>query len=56
MELADALPRQTAVIKLQDVPDIHRHRADLLDPHAVLCLHWPVTAAHIHSFQNGANR
>lgn len=55
MELADALARQTAVVKLQDVPDVHRHRDDLLGPHVVLALHGAVTSSHVYTVQDGGN-
>lgn len=55
MEMADALARQAAVVELQDVPDVHRGRADLLSPHVVLGLHGAVAAADIRPVQDGAN-
>lgn len=55
MKLADALARQAAVVELQDVPHLHRQRADLVAP-PLLCLHHAVAPAHIEAVQPGADR
>lgn len=54
MELPNALARQTAVVKLQDVPNLHRQGGNLIAP-PVLHLHQAVATAHIGAIQPGAD-
>lgn len=55
MELPNALLRQTAVVKLQDMPNLHRQGGNLIAP-PVLHLHQAVATAHIRAVQSGADR
>lgn len=54
VELPNALARQTAVVKLQDMPNLHHQGADLIAP-PVLHLHQAVATAHIGAVQSGAD-
>lgn len=54
MELPNALARQTAVVKLQDVPNLHRQGGNLIAP-PVLHLHQAVATAHIGAIQPSAD-
>lgn len=57
VKLTNALVGQSAVVKLQDVPDINRNRADLQRAHAVVraVLHRTVSSTHILTIQNRAD-
>lgn len=55
MELADALPRQAAVVELQDVPDVYRDCADLLGPHVVFSLHGAMATADFQPVYDGGD-
>lgn len=54
VELPNALSRQAAVVKLQDVPNLHRQGANLIVP-PVLHLHQAVATAHVGAVQPGAD-
>lgn len=54
MELTDALPRQAAVVKLQDVPHLHSQGADLITS-PIVRLHQTVAPAHVEPVQYGAD-
>lgn len=54
VKLADALARQAAVVELQDVPHLHRQRADLVAP-PILRLHQAVAPAHVEPVQSGGD-
>lgn len=55
MELPNALAWQTAIVKLQDMPDLHCQGGNLRAP-PVLDLHQAVAAAHICAIQSGVDR
>lgn len=55
VELPNALAWQTAVVKLQDMPNLHCQSGNLIAP-PVLNLHQAVAAAHICAIQSGADR
>lgn len=54
VKLANALARQAAVVKFQDVPHLHRQRADLAAS-PLLCLHQAVAPPHVEPIQSGAD-